>query len=138
MTDIEISKDLKEHGIRPSLQRIQIYRTLDENRTHPTVDEIYMRIKALFPILSRMTVYNTVKLFAAHGIVVPLIIENKELRYDITTRFHGHFRCLQCGAVHDVFDMPERKLPTDLSGCKVLERHMNYLGYCKKCMACAG
>jgi Fe2+ or Zn2+ uptake regulation protein len=134
MNDIEISRDLRTHGIRPSLQRIQIYRFLDENRTHPTVDEIYRYIHGLFPVLSRMTVYNTVKLFAAQGIVTPVIIENKELRYDINTRFHGHFRCLQCGAVHDVFDLAEPKLPVDLNGFMVSQQHVYYLGYCKNCM----
>ena len=133
MIDPEIAQDLLGHGIRPSMQRIQIYRYLDEHRTHPTVDEIYSRIHKLIPVLSRMTVYNTVKLFAQKGVVSPLIIEDKELRYDMNTKFHGHFRCEQCGTVYDIMDIGDVKLPANLVGFRVSHRHMYFMGLCKHC-----
>jgi Fe2+ or Zn2+ uptake regulation protein len=81
-----------------------------------------------------MTVYNTVKLFTRKGVVIPIIIEDKELRYDINTSFHGHFRCQKCGAVHDVFDVEEPKNPADLAGFKVAQHHVYYMGICKQCI----
>jgi len=134
MTDNEISQDLLIHGIRPSLQRIQIYRYLDEHRTHPTANEIYTRIHEHIHVLSRMTIYNTLKLFEKKGVISPIIIEDAELRYDINTRFHGHFRCQRCGAVYDIFDLLECKIPSDLEGFQVRQQHLYYIGICKQCV----
>ena len=35
---------LKEHEIKPSIQRIKIFEYLLENHTHPTVDEIFQKL----------------------------------------------------------------------------------------------
>ena len=135
MTDTEISQTLVQHNVRPSIQRMQIYRFLDKNHIHPTVDEIYLQIHKKIPTLSRMTVYNTVNLFAKAGILHPVIIEDTEIRYDINTGFHGHFKCESCGAVADVINVSDQALPPDLQGCVVRHKHMYYIGACKKCSA---
>jgi Fe2+ or Zn2+ uptake regulation protein len=132
-TDTEITKTLSAHGIRPSIQRLQIYRFLYENRIHPTVDEIFSSIHESIPMLSRMTVYNTINLFAEKGIVQTLNIENNELRYDIDTGFHGHFRCEQCGKVYDVMNLPALPRLSGLKGFKVDHQHLYFMGTCKNC-----
>lgn len=133
MNDTQISTELTRHQVRPSIQRIQIYRFLDKNRIHPTVDEIFIKIHKIIQTLSRMTVYNTVNLFAEKGILHPVIIEDNELRYDIDTTFHGHFKCEQCGMVSDIFNIKDPLLAADLAGHIIRHKHLYYIGTCKKC-----
>ncbi|MGI6480105.1 MAG: hypothetical protein ACOXZ2_00740 [Sphaerochaetaceae bacterium] len=35
------SEILLQHGVRPLLHRVEVYRYLLENRVHPTADDIY-------------------------------------------------------------------------------------------------
>ncbi len=62
------------------------------------------RVGALLCVarLSKTTVYNTLKLFVAKGIVQELTIEEKEVRYDADTKPHAHFKCIECGNVYDI------------------------------------
>ncbi|HPK44931.1 MAG TPA: transcriptional repressor, partial [Spirochaetota bacterium] len=59
---------LESKGISPSYQRLKILEYLDQNRSHPTVDEIYSALLPLIPTLSKTTVYNTVSLFVQQGL----------------------------------------------------------------------
>lgn len=102
LTDTDITFRITACGIRPSLQRIQIYRYLCNNPVHPTAETVYTALAPAIPTLSRTTVYNTLKLFHEQQLVQTLTIENDELRYDADTRDHLHFKCSCCGEVYDI------------------------------------
>lgn len=95
--------------IRPSVQRIAIYKYIYEHKNHPTVDTIYTALNPSYPTLSRTTVYNTLHLFAENNLVQAIKIEDDELRYDANMAPHLHFKCLKCGKIYDIFD--SRNLP---------------------------
>ena len=73
------TKILRDKAISPSIQRIKILEYLDTHRTHPTVDEIFTSLIPVIPTLSKMTIYNTLKLFSTKitflHIIRPIIIE---------------------------------------------------------------
>ena len=96
-----IGSELLRFDIKPSYQRIKIYDYLLKNNIHPTVDMIYKKLANGIPTLSKTTVYNTLKLFEEHGIIKSVNIEENEIRYDVQTHIHGHFKCEQCGAIYD-------------------------------------
>jgi Fe2+ or Zn2+ uptake regulation protein len=127
-------QELNAKGIQPSVQRAKILEYLRLNRVHPTADDIYAFLQSEIPTLSRMTVYNTVKLFLEHGLVQPLVIEEKEIRYDIDTSHHGHFKCDKCGKVFDFNARTEKsgEFP-ELDGFQIRERHLYFKGICKIC-----
>ena len=54
---------LVEHGIKPSVQRIQIMHYLMTHFTHPTVEEVHKALLPKVPTLSRTTVYNLLQLY---------------------------------------------------------------------------
>ena len=54
---------LESKDIRPSFQRMKIYKLLMETKEHPSVETIYNELKEEIPSLSKMTIYNTLKLF---------------------------------------------------------------------------
>lgn len=96
-----ISEYLTANGIKPSFQRIKIYEYIAFNKNHPTVNTIYNELVKLIPTLSKMTIYNTLRLFHAHKIISEIGIEDNELRYDTNILTHGHFKCNKCENIYD-------------------------------------
>ncbi len=136
--EIEEIKDvgayLKSHDIKPSYPRLRIFKYLLDNRSHPTVDEIYKELVREIPTLSKMTVYNTLDLFVKKCIVITMVIEEKETRYDVDISFHGHFKCETCG---DIYDFKINDLEIDFKkgeGFQINERHLYFKGICQECL----
>ncbi|KAA0002083.1 MAG: transcriptional repressor [Thermoplasmata archaeon] len=127
-------KILKENSIKVTPQRLEILRYLDENRVHPTVDEIYSSLKKKNPSLSKTTVYNSLEILRRHGIIQSLTISGSESRYDFRNDVHHHFLCKKCGKIIDI-DIKCPNIGKMLkSGHKVEEVHGYFKGICKKCM----
>lgn len=126
-TDTEITEKIIKSGIRPSIQRIQVYGFLCRNPIHPTVDTVYTALAPSIPTLSKTTVYNTLKLLAEHNLVQTITIENEELRYDADTSNHLHFKCKKCNEVFDVhysdtnhlYSLFEQQLPQGFKADKI-------------------
>ncbi len=125
---------LKEHGIKPSLQRMKIFQYLLEHRSHPTVDEIYKNLVDEIPTLSKTTVYNTLNIFVESNIANVVIIEENEARYDAKIDTHGHFKCKVCGKIKD-FDIDISELDLDkLGNVAIEETHFYLKGVCNDCL----
>ncbi len=123
---------LLEHGIRPSVQRLEIMEYLLTHRTHPTVEEIYEALHPQMPTLSRTTVYNTLDLLAAKGAVQHITIDPRMSHYDGDVSLHGHFLCIEC---KKIIDIPLDSLPEELypEGYEVSSVHVYYQGNCPAC-----
>lgn len=129
LTPEEISHKLLEKQIKPSVQRVIVYGYLWKNRTHPTVDEIYRDLVSLYPSLSRTTIYNTLKIFVANKLIIPILIEENEMRFDVDCSSHAHFKCVQCQHVCDMAIEP----PPALVEYQIDEAHLYYKGLCPCC-----
>ena len=124
---------LKKYDIRPSTIRIKVLNYLLNNRIHPTVDDIYKNLIEDIPTLSKTSIYNTLDLFLKKGVIKVLALGEKELRYDIDTDLHGHFKCEKCGKVYD-FPISANILSQDkLEGFKINDKNIHLYGICKKC-----
>lgn len=133
-TNLSTQEYLQNFGIKPSLQRIAIAEYLLDNRTHPTVDDIYNALYIKVPTLSKTTVYNTLKLFAEQGAVLALVIDDKNVRFDIDTSCHAHFQCCGCNRVFDIpLEKTELLQVTQIDDLLITESHLYYKGYCKDC-----
>ncbi len=119
------------HDIKPSVHRIAIMDYLIQHHTHSSVDSIYSDLKGEMPTLSRMTVYNTLKLLVEQGVLRQLFIDEKQAYYEADMTPHAHFRCNCCGRIYDV---PEAPVPMNVpDGFSVTETHLYYRGICKEC-----
>jgi len=107
---------------------------LMEHKTHPTIDQIFIDLLPEAPSLSKTTVYNTLKLFYDKKAVLALTIDEKNVRYDILTSNHAHFKCKKCGNIYDVpleqSDVPAFKGDDTFS---LEETQVYFLGVCKHC-----
>jgi Fe2+ or Zn2+ uptake regulation protein len=107
---------------------------LMNNRTHPTIDEIYMALSPNMPTLSKTTVYNTLDIFVEKGAVRALVIDEKNARYDVDVSAHAHFMCKSCAKVYDIFDLKPSffQLP-QLSDFTIDAVEISYSGICGNC-----
>jgi len=98
----ELIDKLERAGIRPSAQRVAIAAYVLATEDHPSADEVWNRVKADFPMVSRATVYNTLQLFREHGLVQQLVLAEGSVVFDPKVEPHHHFVDDETGAIHDI------------------------------------
>jgi Fur family peroxide stress response transcriptional regulator len=133
LNNVSVEEYLKQHGIKPSYQRIRIFEYLIRHQNHPNVDAIYQELSKDIPTLSRTTVYNTMKLFMERNIVQMINIEDTETRYDADVSTHGHFKCTTCGRIFDVHVDLANMVVDGLESFRVGETHLYFKGTCDQC-----
>jgi Fur family ferric uptake transcriptional regulator/Fur family peroxide stress response transcriptional regulator len=133
-TILESHQHLRKYSIKPSVQRTAVMEYLMNNRTHPTIDEIYLALSPVMPTLSKTTVYNTLDLFVERGVVRELLIDEKNARYDVDISAHAHFFCKSCGKVYDIFNLKPGifQLPQN-TPFKIDAVEISYSGLCEQC-----
>jgi len=133
MDDCELIKLFGHHNIRPTQQRVAVYRCLANRCDHPSADTIYKELFSQFPVLSRTTVYNTFRLLAEAGMIRVVSITPDEQRFDADTNDHGHFLCTGCGRITDIpidGTILEKLCP---DGFEVTQRDIFLNGICSDC-----
>lgn len=93
---------LREKGIHPSAQRVAVSRYVLATCDHPTADEVWTRVRKKFPMVSRATVYNTLNLFAAKGLLRQFVLTGGRVVFDSNVSNHHHFIEVDTGKIHDV------------------------------------
>src|SRR5437870_3414104 len=106
----------REQGLRVTPQRQAIFRLLEGNASHPTVESLFDRARADMPTISLKTVYQTVHDLEALGEVRVLDLGTGSVRVDPNVEDdHHHLLCTACGRVRD--------LPVDFDGLQVPIRY---------------
>ncbi len=135
MIRTEAYNRLVDNGVRPSVQRLAIMEYLLTHHTHPTVEDVYKGLCDAITTLSRTTVYNTLRMFAEHGVAQMITIDEHRVCYDGDIVPHIHFYCTQCNKIVDVYhtEAPYIAKPYEIDGNLVVEAQLYYKGICKKC-----
>jgi len=119
-------------------QRIAIYEFVKDNKTHPSVKEIYQHVSEKLSNISITTVYNTMDLLKKRGHVMelPIAIHGEGRRFDSTVTPHDHLICTSCGRVVDIeVDVNHALLLTETQkqGFDVSKISINAFGVCPEC-----
>jgi len=93
---------LRQHGITPTHQRIEIAHALFARGEHLSADRILALVNARHAETSKATVYNTLKLFLEKKLIRELIIDPAKVVYDPNTVAHHHFYDVVTGKLTDV------------------------------------
>ena len=93
---------LSDCGIRPTAQRVRIATLLLSAPQHLSAEQILASLRAAGARVSKATVYNTLNLFAAHGLIRQLSVDGSRAWFDSNVEPHYHFHDLQSGALIDV------------------------------------
>ena len=129
----DLVNELKNKNIRLSHQRLKVLEYINNNKTHPTVDEIFQDLQKEIPTLSKTTIYNTLNALADSKLVRVLNIEDNEARYDSTTQDHGHFKCSSCKKIFDFeIDFDSLRIK-ELDNFKIYNKDMYFKGLCSDC-----
>jgi Fur family iron response transcriptional regulator len=89
-------------GIQPTAQRLRIAALLIGAPQHLTADQLLDRLRSDGARVSKATVYNTLNLFAARGVVRQLAVDGDRAWFDSNTEPHYHFQDLESGALTDL------------------------------------
>src|SRR5271163_3154439 len=98
-------RDLKRAGLKMTPQRIALVRLFAEDDSHPTAQDLFERLRPVFPSMSFATVYNTLDALARANLASIVRLPGKRgdaARFDPNSNPHHHAVCDQCGAVLDI------------------------------------
>jgi len=86
----EIAGMLREHGVTPTHQRMEIAQALFQRREHLSADQILSMVNSRHAETSKATVYNTLRLFLEKKLIRELIVDPARIVYDPNTTLHHH------------------------------------------------
>jgi Fur family peroxide stress response transcriptional regulator len=109
----DVQKQLKEHGLKATPQRLAIYHALVQRHDHPTAEQVYALIHKQNPGISLGTVYKTMDSLVDAGLASKVITSDGVLRFDGKTHTHGHLHCTKTGRIMDFEDEELEALLTD-------------------------
>ena len=136
-TQEELVARLKPLGIRLTPQRLAIAEVVINSADHPSVRDIYDRVKAFFPYVTIATVYSTLTVLEQAGIVRELPFQ-RQARYDANLEPHANLVCVGCGTVVDADVGQEtvaelEKLISQESDFQVASQRVDFYGWCSGC-----
>lgn len=123
---------------RNTIQKEVIAKIVKEACNHPTAEMVLTEAKKQIPDISLGTVYRILKDMASNGEIREVACKDAPSRFDKTTMNHGHFQCVKCGAVEDVFINLDKidKSIVDFGEKEVLESQIYFRGICENCSKC--
>jgi Fur family iron response transcriptional regulator len=102
MSRPDILRKLEQHGVMPTLQRLEVADVLLDRPQHLSAEQILERLRQAGSRVSKATVYNTLKLFSECGLVKELTVDPERRYYDSTTHAHHHFFHVGTGELSDI------------------------------------
>ena len=105
----------------------------EKRSEHPTVEELYLRVKARNQNVGHATIYRTLKLLVDAGLAVLNRIGEDLTRYepDVPGEHHDHMICDDCGLIVEFEDEEIERLQEEISerlGFALLDHSMNLIG----------
>jgi len=122
--------------IRNSLQRQVILEELQREKSHPSAQEIFERVRHRLPKISLGTVYRNLEQLAAQGRIQKIEAAGGQRRFDGELSEHYHVRCLYCGRVDDApLPLLSRLNQTfgKMSEYTILGHRLEFVGICPRC-----
>jgi len=98
----DVSALMLEHGITPTLQRVEIAQILFAKPQHLSAEDVLTMVNKTSTQVSKATVYNTLGLFAKEGLIREVIVDPTKVFYDSNTSNHHHFYNADSGHLTDI------------------------------------
>jgi Fur family transcriptional regulator, ferric uptake regulator len=135
-----IKGSLKEKGVRLTRQRQILLELIDKTGDHLDAERLYQLAKIQDPKLNRVTVYRTLKMLKAGGLVDELDLMHyggDQHYYESRLKQeHAHVVCLRCGKVEEFFGDVLQKMRKQVEahfGFQVVLARTEVGGYCSHC-----
>jgi Fur family transcriptional regulator, ferric uptake regulator len=135
-----IKGSLKERGVRLTRQRQVLLELIDQTGEHLDAERLYQLAKEQDPKINRVTVYRTLKMLKAGGLVDELdLMHYGGDQHYYETRLkqeHAHVVCLRCGKVEEFFGDVLQRLRKQVEahfGFQIMLARTEGGGYCAHC-----
>lgn len=102
MSRSDILSLLKDHGVMPTPQRMEVAEVLLDRAQHLSADQIMDKLRDVGSQVSKATVYNTLKLFSEKALVKECNVDPDRKFYDSSTHAHHHFYHVDTGQLSDI------------------------------------
>lgn len=128
---------IHSNGLRITRQRKLILEVLEESQEHLDAEDIHDRVKAHDPRIGLATVYRTLILLKAVGLVKEHSLSEEHGHFEVVQEVpHYHFTCISCRKVIE-FEAPALTETVqsliDREGVQVVDVHLSLTGYCSNC-----
>jgi Fur family peroxide stress response transcriptional regulator len=100
----EITRKLKDAGLKVTPQRLVILEAIYKLGNHPTADNITEYIRSAHPGVATGTVYNVLDVLVDKKLVRRVKTDRDAMRYDGILEKHHHLYCAACDQIEDYFD----------------------------------
>lgn len=97
-----LADKLRQHGINPTHQRIEIAHALFSRQAHLSADQVMAIVNEKHSETSKATVYNTLNLFRQKDLVREVIVDPSKVFYDPNTEPHYHIYNVETGELTDI------------------------------------
>lgn len=120
--------------LKQTPQRLAIINFMENNKNHPTVDDIYKAIVTQFPTISVATIYNNLEILKNLGMIKEITIDPQKKHFDPDTTSHNHLICTRCKRIVDININFDIKLPTEYNqDFEITGNHIEFYGICSAC-----
>lgn len=136
-----MAERLRRVGLKATGPRMVLLEALEQDRSHPTAEQLYETLRPQHSSLSISTVYQTLAAFLRTGLCRRVSAAGDRLRVDGTPQDHDHAVCRGCGTIFDI-DRQLLPLPTPPDhlphGLTVTGLRVEYEVICAACREAAG
>ena len=101
-SDAAIARRLSSHGVQATRQRVRIASVLLDREQHVNAEQLLDLLRERGIRVSKATVYNTLNLFAARGLVRQLSVDGQRAWFDSNVEPHYHFQQTESGELTDI------------------------------------
>ncbi len=139
LTQQELVDRLRSWSVRVTPQRLAIAEVILNSTDHPTVQQIYERVRDHFPSMTLATIYSTLGVLEKTGVIQELPFERMS-RYESNMDPHVNLVCIGCQNVMDADAGGEavvrlRSRVLNHSGFQVAWQRVDFYGWCPGCAA---
>ena len=135
-TTVQVDRELRARGHRLTPRRLMVVDVLSRHGGHVTVDSILDEVQARYPSTNKTTVYRTLELLSALGLVNVTDLGSGRLEYELVRHPHHHLICERCGTQTEVEDCVFDSLRDSLRqqyGFAPNLGHFALFGVCPEC-----
>lgn len=137
MTHQELAARLRLAGVRVTPQRLAIAEAVLSSTDHPSVQQIYERVRQHFPSMTLATIYSTLSMLEQSGLIQELPFQ-RVARYEPNLEPHVNLVCVGCGDVVDsrlgqeaVVVLKDRV--ASQANFQVSWQRVDFYGRCRRC-----
>ncbi len=132
-----LASALQQAGYKLTNPRLAVLAVLESGACHASPNEVYDLGRAMYPELGLSTVYRTLDILTALGLVRPTYLGDAAQRFTLHhDRQHHHLVCEDCGEITDVEEDDLADLTTRIAKRLGFQAHGHYLeiyGLCRRC-----